>query len=358
MKDELSMDMILGGLYGALVGDAAGATLEFFRGDITERDVKRAMYMPGGGSLDVVAGQITDDGELTIALLQGLVDSKRESRESRVSREPCFYILKRYIQWYKSNPIDCGMTISRSLKECISFENTESKLIENAYRNARRVNLHSKGNGALMRCTPIGIYGAIKGMSSVEIAGLARRDAMLTHPHITCQDCSACYAIAIAYLILNPKDNQGAINTVLEWAKNEACDEVLEYLYLAMTAKTNMPAIDCKFQIGFLKHGFVLAFYFLNQAPNYTYMESIRKTLLLGGDTDTNACIVGGLMGAYWGQERIPIEMLQPVLLCGDVNPDVDIDCVNRTAYYNRPDWLHPRNVSTLVRQLLGEGRE
>lgn len=346
------MDIMLGCLYGALVGDASGATLEFFRGEITERDVERAMTMPGGGSLNVETGQVTDDGELTIALLQGLVDSKSGSRE------PIFYILKRYIQWYKSMPIDCGMTISRSLQGCLSFEDNTGMLVEKAYRNARNINMHSKGNGALMRCTPIGIYGAIKGMSSVEIAGLARRDAMLTHPHITCQDCSACYAIAIAYLILNPKDNQGAINAVLEWAKNEACDEVLEYLYLAMTAKTNMPAIDCKCQIGFLKHGFVLAFYFLNQAPNYTYMESIRKTLLLGGDTDTNACIVGGLMGAYWGQERIPIEMLQPVLLCGDVNPDVDIDCGNRTAYYNRPDWLHPRNVSTLVRQLLGEGRE
>lgn len=37
------------------------------------------------------------------------------------------------------------------------------------------------------------------------------------------------------------------------------------------------------------------------------------QTLCRGGDTDTNAAIVGGLMGALHGASTIPATMLQPV---------------------------------------------
>ena len=53
----------LGCMAGGLVGDAAGAVLEFCDGTITEADAKRAMTMPGGGVLQVGSGQVTDDGE-------------------------------------------------------------------------------------------------------------------------------------------------------------------------------------------------------------------------------------------------------------------------------------------------------
>ncbi len=44
------------------------------------------------------------------------------------------------------------------------------------------------------------------------------------------------------------------------------------------------------------------------------YEEAIEQTLLRSGDTDTNAAIVGGLMGAYWGASAIPEYMSRPVL--------------------------------------------
>jgi ADP-ribosylglycohydrolase len=53
-------DRRLGAVLGALVGDAAGAVLEFYPGKITRNATNRAMHMPGGGSLNVASGQITD----------------------------------------------------------------------------------------------------------------------------------------------------------------------------------------------------------------------------------------------------------------------------------------------------------
>ena len=39
-----------------------------------------------------------------------------------------------------------------------------------------------------------------------------------------------------------------------------------------------------------------------------TYDKAIFETLMLGGDTDTNACIVGGLIGCLVGYNGLPQE--------------------------------------------------
>jgi hypothetical protein len=48
----------------------------------------------------------------------------------------------------------------------------------------------------------------------------------------------------------------------------------------------------------------------------YHYEEALRETLGGGGDTDTNACIVGGLLGARWGVSAIPGATTKKVLAC------------------------------------------
>jgi ADP-ribosylglycohydrolase len=52
-----------------------------------------------------------------------------------------------------------------------------------------------------------------------------------------------------------------------------------------------------------VKIAFQLAFKHLYN--NSTYEETIKEVLRLGGDTDTNACIAGGLVGAAVGIDHI-----------------------------------------------------
>ena len=54
---------------GAFVGDAAGAYLEF-ENKINKQEVDKAMMLKGGGKLNVGPGQITDDSEMAMCLLQ------------------------------------------------------------------------------------------------------------------------------------------------------------------------------------------------------------------------------------------------------------------------------------------------
>ena len=61
-----------GAILGALVGDAAGATLEFLPQTPIRSQVKQAMAMVGGGCWRTAPGQITDDGEMAICLMHAL----------------------------------------------------------------------------------------------------------------------------------------------------------------------------------------------------------------------------------------------------------------------------------------------
>ena len=63
--------------------------------------------------------------------------------------------------------------------------------------------------------------------------------------------------------------------------------------------------------IGFVKIAFSLSLnIFLN---DLNYEESIKCIISYGGDTDTNAAILGGLIGAYLGIEKINKEYIEKI---------------------------------------------
>ena len=53
---------------GCLLGDSAGASLEFLRRLPSKQELADALAMKGGGVLRVAPSQITDDGELILAM--------------------------------------------------------------------------------------------------------------------------------------------------------------------------------------------------------------------------------------------------------------------------------------------------
>jgi len=322
------MNYAHGAIFGALCGDAAGAPLEFWKYTLTEDVVQKAMWMPGGGALQMGKGQITDDGELTMSLLTALSPSYQFDLNA---------IASKYIDWYNSKPFDIGRTTTQALSYGAELmkeggEQALNTLASKMIKHSAKVNCYGAANGALMRCTPIGVFGAKHLISVDMIAEMAKLDASLTHPNPVCKDCSAVYSILINCLIIHPQDVAYAFQEATQWAKKNACKEVRKWMELAQTMTDYN---DCLQRIGFLKHGFVLAlFHLYHRTP---YKEAIAHTLLKGGDTDTNACIVGGLMGCYWGMSGIPSFMLDPVLHYS-YNEDKDNG-------HLRPSWLHPIKV-------------
>ena len=62
----------------------------------------------------------------------------------------------------------------------------------------RAANRNSQANGALMRVSPLGIYGA--GFRGHEFF-FGRIDASLTHPHVVCRDASGWMVAVLAHAI-------------------------------------------------------------------------------------------------------------------------------------------------------------
>ncbi len=82
--------------------------------------------------------------------------------------------------------------------------------------------------------------------------------------------------------------------------------ELLSWLQISKSQKSKLDkeVLDPAHNFGYLKHGFVLAFMYLKE-ENISFNHAIRETIALGGETDTNAAIVGGMIGALVGKQGI-----------------------------------------------------
>ena len=70
------------------------------------------------------------------------------------------------------------------------------------------------------------------------------------------------------------------------------------------------------------------------------YKDTIREVISLGGDTDTNACIVGQLIGSYVGIKNIDREMLNIFFSWNCTDKENFIEKDGKTYGKERPQFL------------------
>lgn len=289
----------VGAVMGALVGDAAGGILEFMGRAPTQHEVDEAMQMPGGGVFELAPGQFTDDGEMTVSLVRALLAAKGAYRPELAAQHYC--------EWENSRPFDIGMATRAALGVPMEQRKSATQMLKLVRAQALENNAQSKANGSLMRVSPLGI--AACGCSEEEAIALALADAQLTHPNPSCQHSTAAYVLALRHLMLSPGDSAGAIFAAQAYVQVQS-KEVSAWLSDAVSG--HLP--DAFPMAGFVRYGFTYAFHYLHRGTSFK--QAVTETLLRGGDTDTNACIVGGLMGAYHGLNGLPKLALEGVLNC------------------------------------------
>jgi ADP-ribosylglycohydrolase len=283
-RDSVDIDALpraQGCLLGQLVGDALGSLVEFQPPEQIRREYPNGVReLTDGGTWDTIAGQPTDDSEMALLLARMLVDQGRyDPAEAR----------KAYVFWLDSGPFDCGMTVSSGLRG--------------------RLNQESQANGAMMRISPLGIYGANHELE--QVAEWARQDATLTHPHPVCQQANALFAMAIAHAIRRRCNARNLYEQIVTWAEDM---EVDGNLLDAVRGAAEAPPADYVQQQGWVLTAFRNALWQLLHAP--TLEEGVVDTVMRGGDTDTNAAICGALLGAVWGRNAIPAQWTECVLNC------------------------------------------
>lgn len=301
-----------GCLLGQLAGDALGSLVEF-----QSADQIRAAYPEGvrllhdGGTWDTIAGQPTDDSELALALARLLVRDGEFRPESALAE---------YKHWLESPPFDCGNTIRKGL--CGQPDRV------------------SQANGALMRISPLGIFGAKRPLD--QVMHWARQDAALTHPHQVCQDVNALFVAAIATAIRTGEPPSAIYRQTRETA---AAIQASTAIFSVIEAAATHPPAQYDKSMGWVLIAFQNALFQLLHAPD---LESgVVDTISRGGDTDTNAAIAGALLGAVYGRTAIPGQWSDAVLNC---RPDPRDPRVQQP----RPQCYWPVDALELSAHLLG----
>ena len=124
---------IAGAIYGFAIGDAMGATTEFMNREQIKKQYGQVTDIIGGGWLNLKAGKVTDDTQMTICVMDALMGN------IKLFEECC---MGNFIEWYRMGPKDVGGQCSRGIVCAMStghfIERDDMAL----------------GNGSLMRAMP------------------------------------------------------------------------------------------------------------------------------------------------------------------------------------------------------------
>jgi ADP-ribosyl-[dinitrogen reductase] hydrolase len=270
-----------GCLLGQLAGDSLGGLVEFQSAEQIRRNYPEGVReLADGGTWGTIAGQPTDDSEMALMLARMLMKQARYSPEEA---------RKAYVFWLNSYPFDCGGTVSSGLRG--------------------HPNRESQANGALMRISPLGVFGCNHHHELV--SEFAQQDAALTHPHPVCLQANALFAMAIADTIGTWKDARQAYDQTVEWAVEMKVEVPL--MKALLDAAIDVPTYY-RHQQGWVLIAFQNAFWQLLHAK--TLEAAVVDTVMRGGDTDTNAAIAGALLGAVYGRDAIPQQWVEKLLNC------------------------------------------
>ena len=246
---------IAGAVYGFAIGDAMGATTEF----MTENQIKtifgKVTDIVGGGWLNLKPGDVTDDTQMTMCVMDAAIASGGSDDRFR---KAC---IANFIEWYKSNPPDVGGQCARGIQALMHgmlAQDTESA-----------------GNGSLMRALPCALLGW-KQRNLVQ--------GWLTHMNDECMAAISWYHDVI----------QRTLRGNYIWSQFEDLNSCL------------------KEPTGYVKNTLINARIWASEP---IFEECIIGAVNHGGDADTIAAIAGGISGTRFGYEAIPqkwIDKLNP----------------------------------------------
>ena len=148
---------------------------------------------------------------------------------------------------------------------------------------------NSFGNGSAMRVSPVGFaFDTLE-----EVLAQAEKSAAVTHNHP--EGIKGAQAVASAIYLARNGKKKGEIKYYIESTFNynldQKLDDIRPYYQFDETCQGSVPQS-------------IIAF-----LESDDYEDAVRKSISLGGDTDTMACITGGIAEAFY--QSIPEYILK-----------------------------------------------
>ncbi len=270
-----------------LVGDALGVPYEFHESQsippFEEIEFEPPEYFRRSHS-GVPPGTFSDDGAQALILLNTLLECGKFDAE---------HFAKGLVAWYETGffavddkVFDCGIQTAKAIAELKS--GTEPLL-------AGGSDEFSNGNGSLMRVLPLALWH--RGTDS-ELIDDAFDQSALTHGHPRSKICCAIYCLW-ARGILNDVENpwENALEKFREIFKEGTLERV--------ELETKICPDELHYPLG---SGYVVDSLFSAKwtCQHKDFESTVKAAISLGDDTDTTACIAGGIAGIKFGLTGIP----------------------------------------------------
>jgi len=277
-----------GVLLGLAAGDALGGSVEFMpRSAVLRAHPNGVREITGGGPHDLRRGEVTDDTAMALAIARACTAEGIDLDQ----------VAANFLEWYRSDPKDIGITTSRALAKMdagVSWHEIGDRMMAETPQKLA-------GNGSVMRCAPI----ALRFRSDRERLRRASIDtSRMTHPDPMATWGSVALNQAIAWL-LNGGSLDGAIAAAIEGVENEDVVKVI-------TGSVDRP-YDAVTSSGFVLDTLGASFWAL--AHRDSAEEAIVTAVSMGDDTDTTGAVTGALAGAYYGAAALPerwLSVLEP----------------------------------------------
>ncbi len=286
-------DRIRGGIIGALVGDALGVPVEF--SSRTERERDPVTGPRGFGTWHQPPGTWSDDGALLLCSVEALANAGNEAAAAAL-----------FVRWFRAGHWAAGGVVfdigGATRAALMRIEEGVPAVAAGGARVA------DNGNGSLMRILPVALRFAPEG--AAPLAARAMRWSALTHRHPRSQLACAAYVLFVQQLLAGLE--AGAAWQAAMPAVRAALDPYPEEAgHFARILAPEFAQIDAR---AIRSGGYVIdtleaGLWCVLQGGSYA--DIVLRAVNLGGDTDTTACVAGGLAGVLHGGDAIPLAWRQ-----------------------------------------------
>jgi ADP-ribosyl-[dinitrogen reductase] hydrolase len=280
---------------GALLGLVAGNQLGVPTERLGTADAIRKAFPNGVRDLAPPPknSPYDDDAAMTLLLGESLLSSNGFDAAD---------VARRWVKWMKVDGRGIGLTTKRALtlidrgKE--PFEAGRLAFQENPSRSA--------GNGSVMRCLPV----ALRYHDEIErLIRVSTQQAAITHADERCTWAAAAVNLAARELLYG---NIYFIDEVLHRIGDRAPRPLREAIHRVPREGEGDLPIAVEGEAGYVVHCVEIAFWFVTH--DRTLEEALIFLAQAGGDTDTNAAVAGGLLGARYGEAGLPPQWVEQII--------------------------------------------
>ncbi|MDQ8209121.1 ADP-ribosylglycohydrolase family protein [Coraliomargarita sp. SDUM461003] len=310
-------DRVRDGMWGLLVADACGVPYEFRHPKDIPPFEEINMHPPKGylrSYAHVPLGTWSDDSAQALCLYASLKEC---------GMYHAYDFTARLIKWH-----DRGYMAVDNYVFDIGNQTTSAIAKLKKGMTARYAGLRGErnnGNGSLMRCLPLAL---LHGGKDVSLVMDAHAQSEVTHAHLRSQVCCALYCLWARRELQNAPDPWNSAVSSLRniYQKDPAYVRELE---------THIRPDEPPHGQG---TGYVLDT--LHSArlacEEKDYASVIRRAIALGHDTDTTACVAGGIAGIRHGIENIPTKW-RNALRGAEILNQLDLSQAEKRSHTSKP---------------------